>query len=94
MATRGKHFSVAAASAIHLVNGGSQTGQAGQTVNVHLTAVRLSSHQIGPVTSRQNKNTLLSDLKLLKPQSSVLQDLLFEGSHLRHQPVELLHLMK
>lgn len=61
------------------MNGGSQTGQAGQTVDVHLTAVRLSSHQVGPVTegvkaSRQNKNTLLRDMKLLKPQSFVLQD--------------------
>lgn len=37
-------------SVVHLVNGGSQTGQAGQTVDVHLTAVRLSSHQVGPVT--------------------------------------------
>lgn len=43
-------ISLSAASAVHLVNGGSQTGQAGQAVDVHLTAVRLSSHQVGPVT--------------------------------------------
>lgn len=52
-------ISVSAAPAGHLVNGGSQTGQAGQTVDVHLTAVCLSSHQVGPVT----RGTKASGLK-------------------------------
>lgn len=37
------------ASAAHLVDSRPQTGQAGQAVDVHLTAVRLSGHQVGPV---------------------------------------------
>lgn len=47
-------ISVSAAPAAHFVNGGSQTGQAGQAVDVHLTAVGLASHQVGAVTGGRN----------------------------------------
>lgn len=47
---RAAFLRVSPASADHLVDSGSQTGQAGQTVDIHLAAVRLSGHQVGPVT--------------------------------------------
>lgn len=52
---------VSPASAAHLVNSRAQTGQAGQTVDVHLTAVRLSGHQVGPVTLRIKASKLTTN---------------------------------
>lgn len=45
---------VSPAAAVYLVNSSSQTGQCGQAVYVHLTAVGLSSHQVGSVKQWDN----------------------------------------